>query len=1260
MSKSNKAQIGASIVLDGEKEFKSAVTDCNKSLGTMRSELGKVKEEYTGNANSLEALRAKHDTLSKVLEAQNSKLDAVRAGYEHARASQDKVGNGLTTLKQQYETARTKMDQMRTSGTATDKELEDQKKTVDDLAAAVAKGEKNYQTATNRVQDWQTKLNTAETQTIKANRELKTNDQYMEEASRSTNKCATSIDQYGKELNSAKSETSTFGSVLKANLTGQAIVSGVRALGSALKEVGESAVEATRSAASYADDINTLSTQTGISTDSLQELKYMEDLVDVSLDTVTSSMAKNIKSMSSAKKGSADYVAAYKELNVATTDANGNFRDSEDVYWDVIDALGDVKNETERNTLSMQLFGKKAQDLNPLIAQGAEGINAMKEEAKDMGAVLSSDTLASLNETNDQFDRMTQRADILKREIGAELAPGILEAASEIGEALQENKDELLNLAEDGIDVVSDGLKWLLNHSDSVVISVKAMAMAFVSLKAAATTTSALSGLKEITATTGALSSLSGIAPALSACAIPAGVLIGSLGLVAAGTYAWTEATYKQNVELQTSLKTHDDYIKKLSDERSEISQNLQTTKDSMTASQADVASVETQANRLMALNKVQDKTKAQKHEMKALVESLSETAMPNLNKQYDEESGKLSLTNAEIKKKIKNYKQLYLTQAAEKEIKEAYQAQYDAEKNLNSSKKERTKLQKQLNKAIQEESDAQLRLKKTEITDDNGNLIGRTDDYEAATEAVEKTGDAVAGYRDELDKSNREISENKKLLKESKDTAQEASDYIDKLSGSQKKLAKETNTATKSLKKSGKNSVEGMIDGAESKKKDLIDTYSGLGTAAVKAYNKSLDIHSPSRVMKKSGIHTVEGLIEGLESKKKAVKKKANELAESVIDIYQNKIDMVDLATNGNGYDAATITKYWKKIVDATKKGTSAHTDALKSYYTARNELINSQKEKLSTYSSSYKSTVAQLKSDIADLQQTYNDSVSSTADSISGSLSLFDKASVTKTNDATGLLSNLRSQVNLISAWRTNLQKLRDRGVSNTLITELQNLGVSSAGDIETLANMSDDQLSEYQSLYSQKETQSTDEAVTQNSALKTSTDTEINALIAQAKKDLKKLLKTYRAEMKALGKNASEGFADGIIAKSESVYKAIATMTGQTVKDVKKNLGIHSPSKVMAELGGYTGMGFAQGLQKETQDLSDIITGALPTSVDAPSVSGAASASSTASQTATKVNLNIIMDSKTIGTAVFSTVDSIQTVNARLNGRGLVTNG
>ena len=55
----NKAKIGASIVLDGEKDFKDAVTGCNKKLSALRTELSAVKEKYVENANSLNALQEK-------------------------------------------------------------------------------------------------------------------------------------------------------------------------------------------------------------------------------------------------------------------------------------------------------------------------------------------------------------------------------------------------------------------------------------------------------------------------------------------------------------------------------------------------------------------------------------------------------------------------------------------------------------------------------------------------------------------------------------------------------------------------------------------------------------------------------------------------------------------------------------------------------------------------------------------------------------------------------------------------------------------------------------------------------------------------------------------------------------------------------------------------------------------------------------------------------------------------------------------------
>ena len=101
-------------------------------------------------------------------------------------------------------------------------------------------------------------------------------------------------------------------------------------------------------------------------------------------------------------------------------------------------------------------------------------------------------------------------------------------------------------------------------------------------------------------------------------------------------------------------------------------------------------------------------------------------------------------------------------------------------------------------------------------------------------------------------------------------------------------------------------------------------------------------------------------------------------------------------MKTNGHGYNEKTVKTYWDKVVKATKKGTSAHTDALKQYYEARNNLINSKKEYLSNYKKSYKEYMSTLRSELEELKKTYNESVMSTKESIASSFSIFSDVSL------------------------------------------------------------------------------------------------------------------------------------------------------------------------------------------------------------------------------------------------------------------------
>ena len=96
-----------------------------------------------------------------------------------------------------------------------------------------------------------------------------------------------------------------------------------------------------------------------------------------------------------------DLALAFNTLGVKTVDSNGNLRDSQAVFDDVIDALGKIENPVERDALAMQIFGKSAQELNPLIKAGSDELARLAQEAHDVGAVMDEETVAGLEAFDD-------------------------------------------------------------------------------------------------------------------------------------------------------------------------------------------------------------------------------------------------------------------------------------------------------------------------------------------------------------------------------------------------------------------------------------------------------------------------------------------------------------------------------------------------------------------------------------------------------------------------------------------------------------------------------------------------------------------------------------------------------------------------------------------------------------------------------------------------------------------------------------------
>lgn len=368
--------IGAKVELAGEREFRQALSQINTGLKTTASELKLVTARYSENADSVAGLTAKNEALQKKLDQQREKVETLRKALENA-----KVQYGETDTK----TLR-----------------------------------------------WQQSLNLAEAELVKTEKELKDNSEALKQAQKDMEKFGLAEDEVRDKTKDIGNIIADFANKLGINLPAGADKA-IRALdntkASTLALVGVVAglvkgfANATVETAKAADEILTLSSTTGLATDTIQKMNYASELLDVSTETITGSMSRMIRSLNQAQKGTGDAADAFRKLRVNIRDSRGQLKDSETLFYQVIDALGKVRNETERDALAMQLFGRSARELNPLIEAGSGALKELGDEAERMGYVMDEEALESLGALDDAMQRFKNQTQTFKQSIAMVMLP---------------------------------------------------------------------------------------------------------------------------------------------------------------------------------------------------------------------------------------------------------------------------------------------------------------------------------------------------------------------------------------------------------------------------------------------------------------------------------------------------------------------------------------------------------------------------------------------------------------------------------------------------------------------------------------------------------------------------------------------------------------------------------------------------------------------------------------------------------------------
>lgn len=519
-------------------------------------------------------------------------------------------------------------------------------------------------------------------------REIISSERNLTEYTEQMDRAGNETDQLADKQREAKQTTGEMSegfTVLKGVLS-NLVTDGIRFAADALKDMITEGPE-------YADEILTMAKTTSLATDTLQELSYMSGLVDVDVNTVAGSMKKLTKNMASAKDGSGTAAEAFKSLGVSVVDANGQLRKSEDVFFDAIDALGKIENEAERDATAMNIFGKSATELNPMIEAGSDQLRSYAKEARDMGYVLDDVALEKLGAVQDAFDRFDAKMVAVKNTVASGLAPAIERGMERIQDIVNKiDWEKVGKKIGDAMNKLIDAFEWIVDHGGAVK-TVLAGILAALAVSKINAVVGAIQ--KMVTALKSAGSAITANPYVAFIAAMAAVVVV--IGKANKSLYEHEKAedrSWQKTEQLKSALEESTEAMKEQADACDEM---VKTQEDSISSGKAQLDNVQSLANELRTLADENGNVAESDQARAQFILNELNGALGTEYQMVDGVIGQYDQLSGSIDDVIKKKQAMIILEAGEEAYRQAIVGQADAERVLADAEVQRMDTEAQL-----------------------------------------------------------------------------------------------------------------------------------------------------------------------------------------------------------------------------------------------------------------------------------------------------------------------------------------------------------------------------------------------------------------------------------------------------------------------------------------------------------------------------------------------------------------------------------
>ena len=452
---------GITIKIDGNATgLDKALQDVNKKTKSLNSELRQIDKALKLDPKNVTLLKQKFDVLTEQVDATRTKLKSLEDVQDQIKEQYEKGeidGGQYRAFQRELESTRSKLEsleeaQAEASDEFTRADLSSQYEdlqneitaTQDHLADLQAQasegletgdlGEEDYASLQNEIANTENELADLESQAGDVESQLSSLGGEASSAGDDLSNLGSDAQDASQDIGDSFNTSAINFSAVSTSIS--QVTGFISSAIEKAKQFGREVAGVIKGFYDEVDEINTNATKYDISTDIYQQWKYAEEIVDVSAETMGASLGKLTRKIGQVQDGSAGATEAFDRLGVSVYDSNGNLRDSEDVFYDVIDALGAVEDETEGNILANDVFGRSFQELNPLIDKGADYLKRLGQEAEDRGVIMTPEELATMQDAKDALDKVERQLATALAPIIEKISPYIEDIANWIAQKL--------------------------------------------------------------------------------------------------------------------------------------------------------------------------------------------------------------------------------------------------------------------------------------------------------------------------------------------------------------------------------------------------------------------------------------------------------------------------------------------------------------------------------------------------------------------------------------------------------------------------------------------------------------------------------------------------------------------------------------------------------------------------------------------------------------------------------------------------------